>query len=1231
MSNFPYPGLRSFESDETDIFFGRDDLSNQLIERLGDTHFIAVVGISGCGKSSLVRTGLLPGLKKGFMPTAGIRWSIAEMRPGNSPFANLAKALLRDTTFKTEYITRLSDDTEAQNYLTTSLNRGSLSLHEILQEEAPLPPQTNLLLVIDQFEELFRHYQRGEVNETEKFINLLLASSKPSPFTKPNSHRVYVVITMRSDFISDCAWFEGLPDAINQGLFLTPPLTREQLRETIELPARVFEGQVEPTLTTCLLNEMEKEPDQLPVLQHALMRMWHLAQTENIHQPIVTLKHYEQIGGLKKALAQHAEEAFAELTKLAVPAEPQKIAEILFRRLCERDEAHRDTRSPVPLKDVVELAKIPEASWKHVADVIEVFRKANRYFLTPPLNINSVIDISHESLIQHWKRLKDWTEQEAESAKIYRRLEDSAYLWKDKRADLLSKLELEFALDWRNQEQPSAIWAKRYSKEGSESFELAMHFLKESEQKQQRQQQEAEAERLRKQHKKEAIQRRELKQARKQRAWAIIGLIVAIGLATWGFVERNQAISAQQATELTKLNSQLNNVAWLGRFNDYQTAKGVLKQIAQADTKIPIARRHAYDLLTWFNQLMGSGSEYAYQGAEAALSAVAVSPNGKWLVAAGEQGTVVLFDINSGELLQHLPGHKNSVKALVFHPEGKWLASAGYDQNIILWTLPSGAILNQWKTSEKVRALAISPNGQFLASAGTKKNITLWDVQTRQVLQTFQGHQEMISGLAFSADGKILASASNDGTARLWQVETGQILHTLTGHTDHVQRVTFSPDNKWLATSSKDTTIRLWDVKSGKTLRMLRGHKQTVFGVRFIEKERYLVSASDDHTLRLWKTQSGVTMRVLQAHTAGVFGIATFENEQKIFSASNDGTVRRWSTALPSQRTIDLSGKPTSTAIAPDGNTVAVGFANGALHLYALSEPEPRLLWQQEQAHAKRIPNLTFNSDGTWLASASFDQTAKVWQINPSQFSNPETSGQLLQTFSHQEAVSDVSFSPTDNTLATITLAGQISLLTVGTKQKRIYQAHKLGVNSIRAKDFQKYVHSISYHPNGSQLLSTSPNEVHRWNLNDNPPQLLQTYTPSQDRLKYSSFSPDGETIASVGREQKVFIYSSTNPPSSQYALPGHENTIYRAIFSPDGQQVATVSSDATLRFWDLYNGNELFTLRLPTNSGWPVPLRDFDFRCIASKNNCWIAVPLTRGELKLYQLKNIYRDVNAP
>ena len=258
ITEHPYPGLRPFTREESDIFFGREEQSDQLLAKLGETRFIAVVGLSGCGKSSLVRAGMIPNLESGYLVSAGAYWRIATMRPGNTPIWNLAEALLDDSALGGELRAEGIPDPKILSLLLASLRRGSFGVVEILRE-TPLPKGTNLLIVVDQFEELFRYHREGGRDETEAFVNLLLTSARHEEFP------IYVVTTMRSEYIGDCALFYGLPEVMNRGQFLVPRLTREQQEMAILGPAGVFGGTIEDRLVNRLLNEMGNDPDQLPL------------------------------------------------------------------------------------------------------------------------------------------------------------------------------------------------------------------------------------------------------------------------------------------------------------------------------------------------------------------------------------------------------------------------------------------------------------------------------------------------------------------------------------------------------------------------------------------------------------------------------------------------------------------------------------------------------------------------------------------------------------------------------------------------------------------------------------------------------------------------------------------------------------------------------------------------------------------------------------------------------
>lgn len=440
----PFPGLRPFEFDESHLFFGRDGQSERLISKLGRTRFLVVVGTSGSGKSSLVRAGLLPALLGGFMAKTGSNWRVAIMRPGNNPVRNLARALNAQDVFGSESEENAAIQTAVAE---ATLRRGSRGLVDAVRQ-AVMPENENLLVVVDQFEEIFRFARVAQgkefQNEAAAFVKLILEASRQREIP------IYVVLTMRSDYLGDCSQFWDLPEAVNESQYLVPRLTRDQLREAITGPVAVGSGEITPRLVNRLLNDVGDNQDQLPVLQHLLMRVWdewkepRLAVEVKDGDRTITRPHkevheaegmdlccYEAVGGMVEALSRHADEAFNELPD----DRSRAVAERLFKCLTEKGPDNREIRRPIALGEICAVA---DATVAEVITVIEAFRHPDKSFLTPPagvgLNAESLIDISHESLIRGWERLRNWVEEEARSARIYRRLAETAELHRERKA-----------------------------------------------------------------------------------------------------------------------------------------------------------------------------------------------------------------------------------------------------------------------------------------------------------------------------------------------------------------------------------------------------------------------------------------------------------------------------------------------------------------------------------------------------------------------------------------------------------------------------------------------------------------------------------------------------------------------------------------------------------------------------------------------------------------------------
>jgi len=510
----PFPGLRPFEADEEHLFFGREQETDELLRRLRTTRFLLVAGSSGTGKSSLVRSGLIPALQSGSMQQAGPSWRIMVFRPGDDPIGNLASAMdAPDALGRTGELASTN-----RVLLEATLQRSSLGIVQAVRQ-AHIPAEDNVLIVVDQFEELFRFRRSdratGARDEALAFFKLLLEA------TKQQDVPIYIALTMRSDFLGDCIEFQGLPEAVNDGLYLIPRMTRDELRSAITGPVAVAGGAIAPRLVLRLLNDLGNDQDQLPVLQHALMRTWDHWENHRQNNSTIDFADYEAIGGLKNALSNHAEEAFEE----ACVAGHVQITERVLKALTDTYSDSRGTRRACSIK---ELAAVCEASVSEVIQVVEVFRRVGRSFLTPhtgvPLESRTIVDLSHEALMRCWTRLITWTEEERQSAVSYMRIAQAASWWKESSGGLLIDPQLETALQWRQRNKPTAAWAERYDS----NFALAMEFLDRSE------------------NQREAERRKEVARKRQLQVFALVSFVGLVLAGIFGWLASRESKVADQ-------------------------------------------------------------------------------------------------------------------------------------------------------------------------------------------------------------------------------------------------------------------------------------------------------------------------------------------------------------------------------------------------------------------------------------------------------------------------------------------------------------------------------------------------------------------------------------------------------------------------------------------------------------------------------------------------------------
>ncbi|NJL38884.1 MAG: hypothetical protein HC879_07950 [Leptolyngbyaceae cyanobacterium SL_5_9] len=1154
----PFPGLRPFRTSEDYLFYGREGQIDQLVRVLSDTRFLTVVGVSGSGKSSLIRAGLIPALHGGFMATAGSTWRIAILRPEDNPIRNLARSLHQAGLFYPD-----EEDPEISvDVLETLLRRGSQGLLDVTWQ-AQLPEATNLLVLVDQFEELFRFKQESDrrhaADEAAAFVKLLLNTRGQRELP------IYIILTMRSDFLGECAQFRDLPEAINAGQYLIPRMTRTQIRAAIEQPVAVGDATITPQLVNKLLNAVGDNPDQLPILQHVLMRIWDIwAATHQPDEPL-DLEHYKRTGGMECALSNHADLIYRELSD-----RQQKIAELLFKRLTQRTPEGQDTRDPARLGDICAIARATEME---VIAVVEAFRAEGRSFLMPPvdeaetLSVNSLLDISHESLMRLWQRLRTWVAEEVESAEAYRRLVHAAQRHESEQGELWTGIDLASALRWKTEAQPDEIWARRYHPLNSSAiFRQSIDFLNKSEQNR-------------------------LYELNRERRIGISLIVLSLATALAAVLASLQYVNAQRFQLESKnslLTSRLSSAEATFALNDQLAALVIAlqsgEQLQQPSTvssdiklsAIATLRQIVYGIRERDRFIHGIQPDNFLDEKKGWVYSASLSSDGRWMASGGGDFTVKLWSTD-GTRFYTLEGHTDAVHDVAFSPTEPLLASAGADNVIRLWRLDGSPVrlIGTPKTTDELRlvieAISFSPDGTLIAAAQRDGTVMLWDI-SGNLVRTFSGHQGWVHGVDFSPGGDRLVSGSADGTVKLWDI-SGTLLKTW-NHDESVQDVAFSPDGQLVASAGNDNHIKLWQV-DGELVRTLVGHSDFIYGVKFSPDGEAIASASTDRTAKLWNAADGTLLDTFQGHRNVIQSIDFSADGETLISAGFDNTVRLWSrTRTDLERVENPEGiEIRSVSISPNNQLVAFADDNGTVNLWNTAT---QAFLEPLEEHEAEVFSTAFSSDGQYLLTGSLYGTVKLWKIGESkslqtleiQDSGQNNSGQNNSGQNNSEQNRDttysVTFHPDKELIAGASSNGTITLWDIDGRLLRSFQAHEGGI------------YGLAFSPNGNQIASASEDQtVKLWSLDG---RLLTSFTGHQDWVYSVSFSPNGQEIVSASADRTIRRWRLDGALIGR-PLRGHENAVSNAIFAPDGNTIASASYDNTVRLWSHRQGTLLRTL----------------------------------------------------
>jgi WD40 repeat protein/DNA-binding SARP family transcriptional activator len=1181
----PYKGLQPFQETDAQVFFGREALVSRLFERLNETldedpwitRFLVVVGPSGSGKSSVVRAGLLPVLHKA--SRQGRRLHVVTMLPGDDPRSELRAAL---------------DEALPPDASTSSPPSEDQPLVQMLEER--VPKGDCLFLIIDQAEELLTLTQDEEVRAD--FLADLLAALRV-----PDSC-LHLVVTLRADHYAHPLQSPEWGKLVTQRVEFTLPLSPQEMRRAIEEPARRAGVQLEPELVSTLIADAGQEAGALPLLQYTLTELF-----EQRTGRTMTLASYREMGGLTGALVGRVEELYDGLTELE-----RSMAQQLFLRLVVLRPDAAATRRRVSRAELLSLAEghrtsetVEAGTQQERRETLEsVMGLFGRHrlltFDRDPAGGEATVEIAHEALIVAWDRLRDWIQAQREGLHLRRRLHALVQAWERSGRDpsfLARGRQLEQLRDWSATTDLTLLDGELAYLQSS----LAAW---------------------------QAETTREAAMARRSRnrlraLVAVLTVAVLISGALGVFAFHQQRIAEREAAVAQSLN--LATSAQLA-LSEHDTDLALA--LALAANRLPDPPPQAR--LTLADAAYMPGTRRVFEGHEGPIAGLAISDDGRTAISASADATLILWDLDTGEVIRRFTGHEGPVHNVALHPAGDRALSASADGALILWDLDSGQALRRFDGhTGEVRSVAISPDGKRALSGSADHTLILWDLESGQVLRRFTGHSGEVLDVAISPDGKRAMSGSADHSLILWELSSGKVIHHFVGQSDTLEGtydpqghfgpvwgVAFSPDGQravsvaydeytlvwdlttgeWLARfrppalaahlyglavspdgrtaliGTLDNRVALLDLAEGKTRLELHGHSGRVLSVAFTPDGRRALSGSSDGTLRLWDLHSGAELQRLSGTLLGP-GLDISPDGTTGLAATWDGAIWLWeyesgemTRALKGHTEMLFAG----AYFTPDGERIVSGSGD----FLSVSDDNTVRVWDvatsdeiwRFEEHTDHVWDVAVSPSGRYAASGSHDGTLRLWDLETGE-------GRALLNVAPQ-AVRSVAFGPacanpsnrTKSSVPCYLLVG----LAKGQSSRPDYGLRLLEVPSgeevRRFEGHEEVVHDVAFRSDGELALSASA---------DQQVILWETAT-GEIRHRLSghagspltvAFSPDGDLVASAGQDQTVFLWDvETGLLLRRFA--GHRELILEVAFAPDGQSIWSVSDDDTVRQWEV-------------------------------------------------------------
>ncbi|MCC7445912.1 MAG: protein kinase [Anaerolineae bacterium] len=1215
----PYKGLRAFQQADADDFFGREALVEQLIARMKDTgtqgRFLAVVGPSGSGKSSVVRAGLLPALRNGALPGSR-NWFLVEMIPGANALQELEDALRRVAV-------------NQPATLLDKLGENNLTLLRAVNSILPSNDDSELVLVIDQFEEIFTLLD-DENTRAHILDNLLAAVNHPTS-------RLRVIVTLRADFYDRPLLYPAFGNLMKLRTEVVLPLSAEELHRAIVGPAERVGVMLEPGLVDAIMTDVGEQPGALPLLQYALTELF-----ERRKSRLLTLDVYRATGGVLGALARRADELYNELDEAGQQAVRQ-----IFLRLVTPGEGTEDTRRRATLPELTSVM----GSKPVIQSVIDTFGKYRLLtFDRDPQTRIPTVEVAHEALIRTWERLRGWLAESREDLRMQRRLAASVIEWLNSGRDasfLASGTRLDQFEAWANETTLALNADERAYLDASIADRDARRA----------------AEEARKAHE-AMLERRGRNRLRMLVVVLAVATLGAFGLSALAVNQQQIAVAnAQTATNAQGQAIYNANTATLAQgeaLNNAQTAVSNAstatnaqgQALSNANTAVANAQTatvaQGQAILNANTATLAQGQALNNANTAVANAQTATVAQGQavanaqtaqsnFVRAEGQRlaaealnvmqardgnvelaGLLSVYAVNKiysqqtdtalvqATLLnyaQQVYPHGDKVHVTQFSPDGRYVLTGGEDGRVMLWEAQTGKPFREIRTPEVgttfIWATAFSPDGRYvlISSAGTRVEMyevatgksvarfsgfeneantvsfapdgrliligagnvaTLIDVQSTAVVQRFTGHTDDVISSAFSPDGKYILTGGRDRAARLWDATTGKKLWEYVDQASIISSVTFSPDGKTMTIGGIATTI--WDIATQQKIRELAGAPN---GMAYSPDGKYLLTSGGLLTAILWDVQSGTEVRRLSGHTASIQAVAFSVDGRYALTGGWDGMARLWDmqqTSIRQRLYTAHDGSITDLAFSPDGSLIATASKDKTVRLW---DRRTGNVIRVLSGHTEGVGALAFSPDGRLLATGSDDQTLRVWDV--------ATGKELRRIDGVASQVFSVAFAPNGK-----------QVLTSGNETTaRLWdiETGKL-VKELESPNFSTTTNEIlgiAISPDGRYVLGgTLHGLAHLWDINTGA--IIHSMQAGEGDIGFIYavvFSRDGKYIATASYDRTARLWDMQTGQEIRRFV-GHTDGIISIAISPDNKYVLTGSTDRSARLWDLQTGAEL-------------------------------------------------------